>query len=200
MREPEPGGAAEASAEAQARAGAGAGAQAQAEAGAQAMVAATAMGDEMTRFIRLINATKQRLRDVPGGGDRILLGRLVHEGPRRATDLAAETFLDLSTVSRQIKSLIDRGLVERRPDPDDRRGALLSATDAGVEAYQHYRSQRNEHLARVFDAWPPEDRQQLVRLFGRFNDDMAEHYHQLFGGHPGATPSSAAVVQQGDDE
>ncbi|QMU66994.1 MarR family winged helix-turn-helix transcriptional regulator [Streptacidiphilus sp. P02-A3a] len=183
MSEPEPAGPAEAPAEA-----------------VEAAVAATAMGDEMTRFIRLVNATKHRLRDVPGGGDRILLGRLVHEGPRRATDLAAETFLDLSTVSRQVKCLIDRGLVERRPDPEDRRGALLSATDAGAEAYQHHRSQRNEHLARIFDAWPPEDRHQLVRLFGRFNDDLAEHYHQLFDGHPGAIPSSAAAAQQGDDE
>ena len=208
MRESEPGGSAEAVAEAAepVAEAAGpvaeaAGAAAEPAAGvAEAAAAATAMGDEMTRFIWLINATKQRLRDDPAGGDRILLARLVHQGPRRATDLAADTFLDLSTVSRQIKSLIDRGLVERRPDPDDRRGALLSATDAGVDAYQHYRNQRNEHLARILDAWPPEDRHQLVRLFGRFNDDMAEHYHQLFGGQPGVTPSSPAAAQQGDDE
>ena len=167
---------------------------------ASAAEAATGMGDQMARFMRLITVMKQRVRDDPGGGDRILLGRLVNDGARRATDLAADTYLDLSTVSRQIRCLVDRGLVERRPDPDDRRGALLSATAAGVEAYQHYREQRNEHLAQIFDAWEPEDRHQLVQLFGRFNDDMAENYQQLFGGNPGGTPPSAAAAQQGDDE
>jgi DNA-binding MarR family transcriptional regulator len=167
---------------------------------ASAAESATGMGDEIARFMRLVTAMKQRVRDVPGGGDRILLGRLVHGGPRRATDLAVDSLLDLSTVSRQIKCLVDGGLVERKPDPDDRRGALLSATAVGVAAYQHYREQRNERLARIFDAWQPQDRQQLVRLFGRFNDDLAENYQQLFGGHPGVTPSSAAAAQQGDNE
>jgi DNA-binding MarR family transcriptional regulator len=178
---------------------------------ASASEAATGMNDQVARFMRLITAMKQRLREDPGGGDRMLLGRLVNDGARRATDLAADTLLDLSTVSRQIKCLVDGGLVERRPDPDDRRGALLSATEAGVAAYRHYREQRNQHLALIFDAWQPEDRHQLVHLFGRFNDGLAENYQQLYGGHPGATPQSAAapqravpeqhaVPEQGDDE
>ena len=170
-------------------------------AAATAADAATGMGDQISRFMRLINAMKQRMRDDPGGGDRLLLGRLVLGGPRRATDLAADTFLDLSTVSRQIRCLVDGGLVERTPDPDDRRGALLSVTAAGVAAYRHYRDQRNEHLARIFEAWQPEDRHQLVRLFGRFNDDFAENYHQLFAGQTGATPpAAAAAAQQGEHE
>jgi len=93
---------------------------------------------------------------------------------------------------------VDRGLVERRPDPDDRRGALLSATAPGIAAYEHFRDQRNEQLAAIFQAWPATDRYQLVRLFGRLNDDFAENHHQLFGGHLGATPPAAAVAQQGD--
>ncbi|QMU74532.1 MarR family transcriptional regulator [Streptacidiphilus sp. PB12-B1b] len=166
---------------------------------ATAAEAATGMGEEISRFMRQINAMRQRMRDDPGVGDRLLLGRLVLGGPRRATDLAADTFLDLSTVSRQIRCLVDSGLVRRTPDPDDRRGALLSATAAGVTAYQHFRDQRNEHLARIFDAWPPEDRHQLVRLFGRFNDDFAENYHRLSAGQAGATPpAAAAAAQQGE--
>ena len=171
---------------------------------AAAAEAATGMGDEIARFMRLVTAMKQRLRDDPGGGGRALLGRLVVGGARRATDLAADSLLDLSTVSRQVKCLVDGGLVERRPDPDDRRGSLLSATESGVAAFQHYREQRNERLALVLDAWQPEDRNQLVRLFGRFNDDLAENYQQLFGGQPGVTSPSAAApqqaAQQGDDE
>ncbi|MEY9965650.1 DNA-binding MarR family transcriptional regulator [Streptacidiphilus sp. MAP12-16] len=168
---------------------------------ATAADAATALGDEMARFMRLITAWKQRSREDPGGGDRLLLARLVSCGPRRATDLAADTLLDLSTVSRQIRSLVDRGLVERRPDPEDRRGALLSASPDGVIAFQHYRDQRNQRLARMLDAWPAEDRYQLVRLFGRLNDDFAENSAELFGGPIGATPPMAtAAVQQGEHQ
>jgi DNA-binding MarR family transcriptional regulator len=166
--------------------------------------AATGLGDEMQRFVRLVGAWKLRAREDPGGGDRALLGRLVACGPKRATDLAADAMLDLSTVSRQIRSLVDRGLVVRRPDPEDRRGALLSATPAGVLAFQHYRDQRNEELAHLLEAWPAEDRYQLVRLFGRLNDDFAasqrtaQNRSERFGGPGGVTNPAPAAAQLGE--
>ena len=149
---------------------------------ATAAEAANALGDEIARFVRLVTAWKQRAKDDPAGGDRLLLSRLARCGPRRATDLAADTYLDLSTVSRQIRSLVDRGLVERSPDPEDRRGTLLSATADGVAAFEHYRAQRTDQLAAILDVWPNQDRHELVRLFTRLNDDLAENHAQLFGG------------------
>lgn len=163
-------------------------------------VAARALGDEMSRFSRLITAWKQRARDQgDNGGDRLLLARLVVGGPRRATDLAADTLLDLSTVSRQIRSLIDRGLVERRTDPEDRRGALLTASAEGVVAFQRFRDQRNQKLALVLESWSAEDRHQLTVLFGRLNDDLSAHHLEVFGGPVGATaPLPTAAAHQGE--
>lgn len=97
--------------------------------------AAAGLGTEIVRFSRLISAWKQRVRTDGGAADRVLLARLVVGGDRRATDLAADAFLDLSTVSRQVRSLVERGLVARRPDPEDRRGTLLAATEAGRAAF-----------------------------------------------------------------
>ncbi|MFC5908156.1 MarR family winged helix-turn-helix transcriptional regulator [Streptacidiphilus monticola] len=136
---------------------------------------AAALGEEMARFMRLVGAWKQRMRDE-NGGDRLLLARLVRQGPRRATDLAAETFLDLSTVSRQVRCLVERGLVARRPDPDDRRGALLIATEAGQDAFAQYRAERNRQMAEVLGSWPEDERHELVRLLTRLNDDFAEYH------------------------
>jgi DNA-binding MarR family transcriptional regulator len=147
-----------------------------------------ALGDEMVRMMRQIGAWKQRARDEQWG-DRLLLGRLADSGPRRATDLAADTLLDLSTVSRQIRSLVERGLVERRPDPDDRRGALLSPTATGLAAVRAYRAQRNEQLALALGDWPAADRRAFVRLLSRFNDDFAER--QLRGGCVRRPPGDA---------
>lgn len=156
--------------------------------------AASGLGTELVRLIRLITLMKHRLKNEPGAADRVLLARLVLDGPRRATDLAADTLLDLSTVSRQVRSLVDRGLAERQPDPEDRRGALLSATDAGREAFDEYRRQRDTEIAALLHGWPPEDRWQLVRLMRRLNDDLMEQHNarQCPGGRSGMS------AEQGD--
>jgi DNA-binding MarR family transcriptional regulator len=144
--------------------------------------AAAQLGEQLGRFFRLIAAWKYRSRDEQGG-DRLLLATLVRCGPKRATDLAAETYLDLSTVSRQIRSLVDRGLVERAPDPEDRRGVVLSVSPEGLAAYEGYRDQRNDELAGMLQAWPGEDRHELVRLFTRLNDDFARHHDEHVAQH-----------------
>lgn len=138
--------------------------------------AAAQLGVEIVRFKRLIEARRQRAQYEPGAGDRIILARLATGGEWRATDLAAEAFLDLSTVSRQVRSLIQRGLVERRPDPDDRRGALLAVTSAGRAAFEHYRRLRDAELAELLRPWPAGERQELIRLLARLNDDMADRH------------------------
>lgn len=61
--------------------------------------AAAGLGTEIVRFSRLIAAWKQRVKGDGGAADRVLLARLVVGGDQRATDLAADAFLDLSTVS-----------------------------------------------------------------------------------------------------
>ena len=51
----------------------------------------------------------------------------------RVSDLAACVELDASTVSRQIKQLEDKGIVERTADPADGRASLVRLTDDGRE-------------------------------------------------------------------
>ncbi|MET9529416.1 MULTISPECIES: MarR family transcriptional regulator [unclassified Streptomyces] len=144
---------------------------------ASAEEAAAGLGSQIVRFSRLLTARRRRAKFEQGAGERVLLARLVLDGEQRATDLATDTFLDLSTVSRQVRSMVERGLIARRPDPEDRRGALLHATEAGKAAFEAYRRQRDAELAELLRPWPPEDRYQLIRLMARLNDDLAEHEH-----------------------
>jgi DNA-binding MarR family transcriptional regulator len=155
---------------------------------ATAAEAAAGLGDEIVRFTRLIAAWKHSTKHEAGAADRVLLARLVIGGARRATDLAADAFLDLSTVSRQVRSLVERGLVERHTDPEDRRGSLLTATADGRAAFEQYRRQRDRELAALLDPWTGEDRYQLIRLMSRLNDDLVEHQHarECPGGLAGA--------------
>ena len=50
-------------------------------------------------------------------------------GPRRASDLVELFKVDKGAVSRQVQSLLELGLIERTPDPEDRRAAILAITE-----------------------------------------------------------------------
>lgn len=100
------------------------------------------------------------------------LWRIVDEGPLRLTALAGLLEVDLSVVSRQVRSLQDVGFVSRTPDPGDARAALVSATDSGREALDRTRKQRTEVLDTVLAQWNDEDRASFVRLLGRFNNEL----------------------------
>lgn len=51
-------------------------------------------------------------------------------------DVSFETNLDKAQVSRSVKSLVERGLVSRRPCPIDGRAVLLSLSAAGQAVWQ----------------------------------------------------------------
>jgi DNA-binding MarR family transcriptional regulator len=60
-----------------------------------------------------------------------MMSALDHLGPLRITALAREVGLDRQAVSRHMAHLERANLVERGPDPYDRRSILLQLTDAG---------------------------------------------------------------------
>ena len=100
------------------------------------------------------------------------LWRIVDEGPLRPTALAGLIGVDLSVVSRQVRSLEDVGFVQRAADPADARAALVSATESGRAALDSTRRQRTEVLDDVLADWSAEDRAALVRLLTRFNTEL----------------------------
>ena len=100
------------------------------------------------------------------------LWRIVEEGPLRPTALAGLLEVDLSVVSRQVKALEDVGFVSRAPDPADARAALVSATTAGLAAFEQTKQQRTEVLEEVLAGWPEADRADLSRLLTRFNVEV----------------------------
>jgi DNA-binding MarR family transcriptional regulator len=59
------------------------------------------------------------------------LQTLVEHGPLRLGELTERLFLDKSTTSRVIRTLVKKGYVEQHPDASDRRATALSATRAG---------------------------------------------------------------------
>lgn len=101
-----------------------------------------------------------------------LLFHLVNDGPMRCGTLAEILTSDPSTVSRQASVLIDHGLVERRPDPDDGRAAQLVATSSGEALFRRLKQQRDALFSAVLRDWEVTEVQALTDLLGRFTSDL----------------------------
>ncbi len=79
-------------------------------------------------------AAEQALSGLPGGprGYR-LLSAVARDCPRSQLALAQHTGLDRTVVTYLVDDLSSQGLVERQPDPDDRRTRRVVATERGLE-------------------------------------------------------------------
>ncbi len=100
-----------------------------------------------------------------------LLALLEDTGPLRASDLVAKLGLDKSTVSRQVASLVDLGLVDRAADPEDGRAQVLTTSAEGSRRLQHIREVRRARWESDLagDGWELEDVSTLASLLHRFN-------------------------------
>jgi DNA-binding MarR family transcriptional regulator len=86
------------------------------------------------------------------------LSRLERAGAATASDLARAEQITPQAVGATLTGLEERGLIERRPDPDDRRRVLLTVTRAGRQTMRSKRSARAEQLARALsDGFSPEE-------------------------------------------
>lgn len=64
-------------------------------------------------------------------GQFSMLMSMNRPGPVRMREVAALLGMDRTTVTAALKTLVKRGLATTAPDPDDRRGRVLTLTDDG---------------------------------------------------------------------
>jgi DNA-binding MarR family transcriptional regulator len=98
-----------------------------------------------------------------------LLSLLQDAGPLRASDLVVRLGLDKSTVSRQIASLVDLGLVDRTADPADGRAQVLTPSAEGAARLARIRDVRRARWETDLSGWPSSDVASLGELLGRLN-------------------------------
>ncbi len=92
-----------------------------------------------------------------------VLGRLDREGPVSVSDLASAERVRPQSMAQTVSELESQGLVERRPDPDDGRRALVELTPAGRETLADDRRRRVGWLVSAIEELPPEDQKTLER-------------------------------------
>ena len=101
-----------------------------------------------------------------------LVRTLMCRDEMRLSDLASELGLDASTVSRQIKQLEDKAIVERAADPADGRAFLVRLTDFGATHMRAAFERRFLRIQSAVEPWSDEDREQLRTLLHRLTNDL----------------------------
>ena len=99
-----------------------------------------------------------------------MLATVGREGPITLGDLAAQEQVAPPTITKVVAKLESAGLVERIPDPQDRRVCRVSITAAGERQLETNRSRRNAWLAQRMTELPPDELAKLVAAI-----DVLEH-------------------------
>jgi DNA-binding MarR family transcriptional regulator len=101
--------------------------------------------------------------------------------PARIGELHRHVLLSQPALSRMVDRLVERGLVERCPDPADGRGVRLSLTEAGRERQRQIGRRHAGSVARALSAeLSPDQLRQLAAIAWKLaaTSDNKEMAHQ----------------------
>lgn len=91
----------------------------------------------------------------------------------RMSQLADAIVLSRSGLTRLVDRLVGEGYVERRPCPNDARGALATLTPAGLERVRGAAGTHLESVRRLFlDRFSPSELETLAGFWGRLEVDV----------------------------
>jgi DNA-binding MarR family transcriptional regulator len=133
--------------------------------------------DALFDIIGLMNQPQRDtalLREAGVSLDRALFPLLVvidRRGPIGIMELAGLVGRDHSTVSRQVATLTQLGLVTRHAGTSDRRERKVAATPEGLAIAHALDAARERLLQPIVARWDEQDWKTFVSLLRRFADD-----------------------------
>ena len=134
-------------------------------------------------LLSLMMALGRRLRqrqpgDVVDYSAFPLLKLLTHQGPMRLSTVAAVLGLDASTVSRHVRQLEERGLVERTGDPDDGRASRVAVSELGDTCLAQGFDTRRHLITAALHGFSAADRESLRGLLQRLVENLMIQHDQ----------------------
>lgn len=127
------------------------------------------VGVMVRRIRRIIGERARAVHPDLQPSSYLMLTWLAQHGAQRASAMADAFGIDKGAISRQIQHLVDLGLVDRAPDPDDGRATLVSATPDAVERMEAVNDERRRWLDDKLRDWSDEELADIVGLLGRYN-------------------------------
>ncbi|HEY6793445.1 MAG TPA: MarR family winged helix-turn-helix transcriptional regulator [Kineosporiaceae bacterium] len=117
---------------------------------------------------RLRGLSKQALApwDVAPSHGRAL-AVLLSRGDLRLSELSEHLHIAPRSTTEVVDALVERGLAERRPDPEDRRAVLVRLTEHGRAVATAIRAARATEAEAFFEVLDDGDRAALARILRR---------------------------------
>jgi DNA-binding MarR family transcriptional regulator len=103
----------------------------------------------------------------------VLLAALDEVGSASQAELSRRTTIDRSDMVATVNELAERGLVQRAPDPTDRRRNVVSLTAAGRRHLRKLDTLLTKVQDDLLAPLSPDEREQLVHLLTRVVDHHA---------------------------
>ena len=94
---------------------------------------------------------------------------LVRHGTVRLSQLSDHLHIAARSATEVVDGLEAKGLVQRRPDPHDRRATLVTPTEAGADLIAAIRTPRGTEAERLFDQLSATDRAHLGRILRKLS-------------------------------
>lgn len=130
------------------------------------------------RLRRAITRTSRRMRREAGGRltptQLATLGSISRQGVTTPGKLAEIEGVKRPSITRVLGSLVEAGMIEKRPDPDDGRCFLLSVTADGGSYLEENRWQKSAWLTRMLEELDREDVRVLEQAAAILETALAE--------------------------
>jgi MarR family transcriptional regulator, 2-MHQ and catechol-resistance regulon repressor len=122
------------------------------------------------------------------------LEALVENGPMRLSSLAQRLFLDKSTTSRVVGTLVKKGYVEQRADADDGRATALLATPGGRRLHKRITADLVAQQKELLQDLDPDVRAGVVNVIRR----LAGAADSRFRSGVSVGPAGCGAPERGD--
>lgn len=133
--------------------------------------------DEVLRLISRLEGSQSK--DKP---DRIShphafhrISSILHRKPGSTMgELSQALSVPLYTATRLVDSLVENGLADRLPDPDDRRIVRVTLTDDGLRFHEAIEAHFAQSIERIMACLTPEEQGTLVALLRKITASLKE--------------------------
>lgn len=141
-------------------------------------MAAQSQYEQLARQISAIGVVKRGLarvlpQDCPPGSIAVLHLLDLH-GEMRMSRLAELLAVDMSVTSRHVAHVTERGLIDRSPDPADKRSRILRLTPEGKLLLAELGERYTATLAHYMEDWSDDEVDHLISLLARLRDSFGD--------------------------
>ena len=102
-----------------------------------------------------------------------IIARLAEHDKLNAKDIGRVTFMDKSKVSRAVKILEDKGLLNKQKDADDHRANYLSLTEQGYELYSQIVPKALEWERELISSLNASEYRDLMRIMEKLDNQVS---------------------------